>query len=177
MQIIIEQIKIPARVRKEIGNLEPLMESLSRCGQLNPITVTREFELIAGFRRLSAAKRLNWKMIDAAVVDGLTEERRLTMELEENMYRKDFTPEELLEGWKKLDALRHPKFGARVKTAFKNIFSKLAFWRRPKAHVADAAANASANGGETKRLAEGRRGGGSNTTGAAPADDSEQYGV
>jgi len=130
MQIVIEQIRIPDRVRKETGNLEPLMESLKRCGQLNPITVTRDFELVAGFRRLSAAKRLNWKLIDATIVDGYDEERRLTMELEENIHRKDFTPEELLEGWKRLDALRHPKLGTRIKNAFKNIFSKLAFWKK-----------------------------------------------
>ena len=135
MQIIIEQIKIPDRVRKETGNLEPLMESLKRCGQLNPITVTRDFELVAGFRRLSAAKRLNWKLIDATIVDGFTEERRLTMELEENIHRKDFTPEELLEGWKRLDELRHPKLGTRIKNAFKNIFSKLAFWRKKPANT------------------------------------------
>ena len=169
MQIIIEQIKIPARVRKEIGNIEPLIESLTRCGQLNPITVTREFELIAGFRRLSAAKRLKWKMIDAVIVDGLTEERRLTMELEENIHRKDFTPEELLEGWKQLDALRHPKFGARMKNAFKNVFAKLAFWRKPKADV-DQQQQPIANG-DTKRLPSSR------SNGDSTPDDSEQYGV
>ena len=161
MQIIIEQIKVPARVRKETGNLEPLMDSLTRNGQLNPITVTRDFELIAGFRRLSAAKRLNWKMIDATIVDGLTEERRLAMELEENIHRKDFTPEELLEGWKKLDALRHPKFGARVKNAFKNIFAKLAFWHKPKTDAKPEQAPAA----EPKRIAP------------SGAPDDEQYGV
>lgn len=130
MQVLISNVKIPDRVRQDTGDLDPLMESLKRCGQLNPITLTREMELIAGFRRLSAARRLGWKMIDATVVDGLTELRRLEIEMEENIYRKDFTPEELLEGVKRLEALRHPKLRTRVKQAFKRLFGKLAFWKR-----------------------------------------------
>lgn len=130
MQVLITNIKVPDRVRKDVGDLDPLMESLKRCGQLNPITLSREMELIAGFRRLSAAQRLGWKMIDASVVDGLTALRRLEMELEENVYRKDFTPDELLEGVKRLEALRHPKFGTRVKQALKRLFGKLVFWKR-----------------------------------------------
>lgn len=130
MQVMINSIKVPDRVRKDLGNLEPLMESLTRCGQLNPITVSRDLELIAGHRRLTAAQRLGWKMIDAVVVDGLSEERRLEMELEENIYRKDFTPDELLEGVKRLEALRHPKLGARISRAIKGFIGKLAFWKR-----------------------------------------------
>ncbi len=130
MQVVIGNIKVPERIRKDVGNLEPLMESLNRCGQLNPITISRELELIAGYRRLTAAQHLGWKMIDATIVDGLSDEHRLEMELEENIYRKDFTPDELLEGVKRLDALRHPKFGTRVKKAFKHIIGKLAFWKR-----------------------------------------------
>lgn len=129
MQVMISTIRVPDRVRKDLGNLEPLMKSLQHCGQLNPITVTRDLELIAGHRRLSAAQRLGWKMIDAIVVDGLTDERRLEMELEENLYRKDFTPDELLEGVKRLDALRHPPLGKRIGRALRGWVGKLAFWR------------------------------------------------
>lgn len=137
MQVMISTIKVPERIRKETGNLEPLMESLSRCGQLNPITLTRDLELIAGFRRLSSAQRLGWKMIDAKIVDGLSDEQRLEMELGENLYRKDFTPDELLEAVKRLDALRNPKLRTRMKKAFKSMMGKLAFWKRsPKASEA-----------------------------------------
>ena len=38
MQVMISSIKVPDRVRKDLGNLDPLMQSLGRCGQLNPIT-------------------------------------------------------------------------------------------------------------------------------------------
>ncbi len=163
MQVVIGNIKVPERIRKDVGSIEPLMESLNRCGQLNPITVSRELELIAGYRRLTAAQRLGWKLIDATIVDGLSDEHRLEMELEENIYRKDFTPEELLEGVKRLDALRHPRFGARVKTAFKHIVGKLVFWKhRPRAVEASVEVAHAAKPSESKRPA---------------VDDSEEYGV
>ena len=140
MQVMISSIKVPDRVRKDLGSLDPRMQSLSRCGQLNPITVSRDLELIAGHRRLTAAQRLGWKMIDATVVDGLTEERRLEMELEENIYRKDFTPDELLEGVKRLDAVRHPKLGVRISRAIKSFVGKLAFWKRGRHSISTGAA-------------------------------------
>ena len=163
MQVMISTIKVPERIRQETGNLEPLMESLSRCGQLNPITISRELELIAGYRRLSSAQRLGWKMIDATIVDGLTEKRRLEMELEENIYRKDFTPDELLEGVKRLDALRHPTLGTRVKKALKHLFKKITFWKqRPKSSAASLETPHEAKRIESTKV---------------DADDFEDYGV
>jgi ParB family chromosome partitioning protein len=116
-------------VRKDLGNLDSLMESLKTCGQLNPITVTRDMQLVAGFRRLTAARNLGWKMITANVVDAADAARILQMEMEENFCRKDFTPEELLAGYKRLEELRHPKLSKRIVSALKKFTSKLAFWK------------------------------------------------
>ncbi len=138
MQIPIDSISIPERVRRDLGDLQPLMDSLKRVGQLNPITVTPAYELIAGHRRLTAATNLGWKTVDVTVVSGLDEVRRLEMELEENVFRKDFTPEEVLEGWKKLDRLRHPSPLRRAGRAVRAFFGRLAFWRR-RARKAEAA--------------------------------------
>lgn len=132
MQALISSISVSNRVRKDFGDLESLMDSLKRCGQLNPIVVTREMELIAGHRRLLAAQRLGWKTVDVIFVDGISEERRLEIELEENIHRKDFSPEELLEGVKRLEAIRHPKFGTRLKNGLKKFFSKFVFWKSRK---------------------------------------------
>lgn len=138
MQIPIDSISVPERVRRDLGDLQPLMDSLRRVGQLNPITVTPAYELIAGHRRLTAASNLGWKTVDVTVVSGLDEVRRLEMELEENVYRKDFTPDEVLEGWKKLDRLRHPSAIRRAGRAVRAFFGRLAFWRR-RARRAEAA--------------------------------------
>lgn len=138
MQVPITSITIPERVRRDLGDLAPLMDSLKRVGQLNPITVSPAYELIAGHRRLTAATKLGWKTVDVVVVSGLDETRRLEMELEENLYRKDFTPDEVLAGWKKLDELRHPKLRRRLGRAIGKFFGRLAFWKR-RARKAEAA--------------------------------------
>lgn len=129
MQILISSVKIPDRVRKDMGDLDSLMDSLRRCGQLNPITVTRDMVLIAGHRRFESASRLGWRSIDATVIDGIDDVRRLEIELEENIHRKDFSPEELLAGVRRLDELRHPKPMKRIASAVRKAFSALAFWR------------------------------------------------
>ncbi len=150
MQIPVDNITVPERVRKDPGNLDSLMESLKRVGQLNPIIVTPTYELIAGYRRLTAAQELGWQSVEVVVVQAADEVRRLEMELEENVYRKDFTPEEILEGYKKLEKLRHPSVGRRLRKALGAFFSRLAFWRRRKPTKAEldaaaAAANAAAD--------------------------------
>lgn len=129
MQVLVDSIRVPDRVRKELGNLDSLMESLKTCGQLNPITITRDMQLVAGFRRLTAARQLGWKMINANVVEAADALRILQMEMEENFCRKDFTPEELLAGYKRLEELRHPKLSKRIGDALKKFAGKLAFWK------------------------------------------------
>ena len=144
MQIPIDSITVPERVRKDPGNLESLMASLKRVGLLNPILVTPSYELIAGYRRLTAAQELGWQSIEAEVAQAADEVRRLEMELEENVYRKDFTPEEILAGYRKLEALRHPSVGRRMRKAIAAFFSHLAFWRRRKRKADQPAAAAAA---------------------------------
>ena len=132
MQIQIEDLKIPARVRKDVGNIDSLADSLKRSGQITPISVTHDMTLVAGFRRVTAAKSLGWKTIEANVVEGADEARLLEIELEENVYRKDFTPEELLAGYKRLEKLRHPTVGRRIGRFFAGVWGRCAFWRRRK---------------------------------------------
>ena len=58
MLVNIEDITVKKRVRKDLGDLEPLKDSLRRYGLLNPITLNAKKELIAGERRLQAAKAI-----------------------------------------------------------------------------------------------------------------------
>ena len=104
-----------------MGDLASLMESMRKHGQLSPIVVTRQYELIAGHRRLESARQLGWQVVDIVIVDGDTPADRLEMELEENVHRKDFSPEELLEGYTRLQRLRRPKLTARVGNFFRGI--------------------------------------------------------
>lgn len=125
MLVQIKDIKIRKRVRKDLGNLEDLKDSLRTYGLLNPITINRKYELIAGERRLQAATQLGWTNIQANIVDNLTDVEQLEMELEENNQRKEFTDEELLEGYKRLEKLRNPGFFYKIFLFFKHLWEKI----------------------------------------------------
>ncbi len=133
MKVQIQDIVIKDRVRTDIGDLKPLMDSLRDHGQLNPITLSRENELIAGHRRTLAARELGWKYIEASIVDKSTEAEKLQLELEENVHRKDFSPEELLAGYRRLDKLLHPPLARRVGRAIGCFFRRLFPWGRRQA--------------------------------------------
>lgn len=125
MLVPIKDIKIKKRVRQDLGNLEDLKDSLRTYGLLNPITINRNYELIAGERRLQAATQLGWTSIQANVIDNLSELEQLEMEIEENNQRKEFTDEELLAGYKRLEKLRNPSFWYKIYLFFKHLFEKI----------------------------------------------------
>ena len=125
MQIQVEDIKVKKRVRKDIGDITFLAESMKKYGLLSPIIVTKSFELIAGHRRLEAARTLGWQTVAVTVVERDDDIEKLEMEMDENITRKDFTTDELAEGYIKLDKLRNPSFWRRIWLAIKRFFRKL----------------------------------------------------
>jgi len=122
MLVSISEIKVRRRVRKDLGNLEALKDSMRRYGLLNPITLNSKNELIAGERRLEAAKQIGWTSINANILNNMTALTQLEMEIEENNQRKEFTDEELLEGYRRLERLRNPGFLMRIWNALKSFF-------------------------------------------------------
>lgn len=79
------------RQRKELVGIKELAWSLNAVGQINPITITREGELIAGERRLTAAKELGWTHITVQFVEDLDPTALHLLELEENVRRVDLS--------------------------------------------------------------------------------------
>jgi ParB family chromosome partitioning protein len=114
MLISVESIVVRRRIRKDLGDIAALMESLKTYGQLTPVIINRNYELIAGFRRLQAVKRLGWKSIEAVMIDKTAEQQKLEIEIEENVQRMDLTPEEISDGMARLQKLRHPSLLARI---------------------------------------------------------------
>ena len=123
MLINIDEIKIKKRVRKDLGDLETLKDSLRRYGLLSPITINTRNELVAGQRRLESAKQLGWTTITANVVDAEDKIGQLEMELEENTQRLPFTDEELLAGYNALEKLKNPPLFTRIINGIKNFFT------------------------------------------------------
>ena len=127
MLVKIEDIKVKKRVRRDLGDLTALKERMHRYGLMNPIPLNSSYELVAGERRLEAAKSLGWERINANVLDSNVDNiRQLEMELEENNQRKEFTDEELMEGYKRLEKLKNPPLIMRLLKFIANIFIKIA---------------------------------------------------
>ncbi len=87
MQILINDIVIGKRIRLDIGDITDLRRSMHHFGLLHPILVDNHNHLIAGFRRLEAARSLEWETIEAIQVHPADKKERLLMELEENTAR------------------------------------------------------------------------------------------
>jgi len=117
MQIPIKDIIVRKRIRKDMGDIEALAESLKRYGQISPIMISPKNVLIAGERRLEAAKYLGWRNINAVISESSSELARLELEVEENMQRRDFNMEEVAEATKKIYRLQHPGFFRRILNA------------------------------------------------------------
>src|SRR5438270_362786 len=87
--MLIRDIKLSRRFRQDMGDLQPLADSINEVGLLHPIVVDKGNRLIAGARRLRACRDLlKWQKIPATVIDL---EKIVRGEAAENFVRKDFT--------------------------------------------------------------------------------------
>ena len=98
----------PSQPRREFREeeLKELEDSLRTNGLLQPVTVRpapsgQGYELIAGERRVRAAKRVGWSAIPA-VVRPISDAQLLTLALVENLQREDLNPIEEAEGYRRL---------------------------------------------------------------------------
>ncbi len=125
MLIRISEIQIKKRIRKDFGNLNELAESMNLHGLMNPIVLTRDLILIAGQRRIESAKKLGWENIEATIIDVPTKIDKLEMEIEENIHRKDFTTDEIVDAYSKLEKLKNPGVIRKILQCIKNFFRKM----------------------------------------------------
>lgn len=90
---------------REDQHFEDLVQSISKHGILQPLVVTRnssgKYELVAGERRLRAAKKLNVSRVPV-IVRSVGELEKLELALIENIQRKDLNPIERAVAYKKL---------------------------------------------------------------------------
>ena len=68
-----------------------LMESIKQAGLINPLTITKDNRLVAGYHRREACIGLGWEEVDVRVVttEGLHTE---LIEIDENLMRGELTP-------------------------------------------------------------------------------------
>jgi ParB family chromosome partitioning protein len=108
VELEIEKIKPnPYQPRENLDpeKLTELANSIKEKGLIQPIVVRKTsegFELVAGERRLKAAKSLGLKMIPALIKENLTKVGMLELTLIENIQREDLNPIEAAKGYQRL---------------------------------------------------------------------------
>jgi ParB family chromosome partitioning protein len=125
MKVLIKEIIVKNRVRKDLGDIQSLAESLKNYGQISPVVINRKNVLIAGGRRLEAAKLLDWQEIDAVIFDISDKLEQLELEVEENKHRKNFNHKEAANAAKKIHKLKNPNFLRRLFIKILGFFRKL----------------------------------------------------
>lgn len=93
------------RQRKELGDVNDLVDSIRRLGLINPIVVEKltegtdgkHYRLVAGERRLEAHKQLEYSEIAVTLREDLSSTQLFLLELDENIKRKDISWEDQAE--------------------------------------------------------------------------------
>ena len=85
----------PGRGDPNDKDLDGLITSLKTIGLLHPITVVQDgdhYNLLAGARRLAAARALDWETIPAMQVHDVDATKQIAIAVLENLDRKQLTP-------------------------------------------------------------------------------------
>ncbi len=121
--VLLEDIKVEGRQRKDKGDLSDLVSSIKEYGILQPIVLApidatnSRFRLVDGERRLSAMKQLGWTDLEHGVhfvwlaEQNRDEFRRTACELEENLRRKSLDWQEEVNAKAKLLEIMQKIYG------------------------------------------------------------------
>lgn len=116
MLIDIDRIVVGNRIRKDFGDIEELAEDIRENGLINPPVVNKNYELLAGERRLMACKILGWPQIEVRMMDTRDAEHELNIEISENDVRKGFTKSERVDYIRRLLRIEQAKAKERQTT-------------------------------------------------------------
>ncbi len=113
----------PSQPRRKFDpmEMEELTRSVEQHGILQPLVVRRTedgYELVAGERRLRAAKELQWDRVPCVIRRGVgSDAARLELALIENIQREDLNPVEEAMAYRQLNeeyGMTHEEIGVRV---------------------------------------------------------------
>lgn len=109
MLVDIDKIVVGDRIRKDFGDIEELAEDIRENGLINPPVVNKEYQLLAGERRLRACRLLGWQQIEVRMMDTRDAEHELNIEISENDVRKGFTKSERVDYIRRLLRIEQAK--------------------------------------------------------------------
>lgn len=134
--------------------LNELAESIRQHGVLQPLVVSKRggnYELIAGERRLRAAKKINLPTVPVIIREA-DEQKKLELALIENIQRQDLGPLELAMAYRRLADefnLTYPEVAARLGKSRSVIANTVRFLNLP-AEIQDALVAGIINEGHAK---------------------------
>lgn len=102
----------PLNPRREIGDIDELVESVREVGILEPLlgrAVQNRVEVIAGVRRLAAAKKVGLKDVPVVMRD-MTDEEAVIVSVTENLQRGDLNLNDRLRAYDCLKSLNAQKY-------------------------------------------------------------------
>jgi ParB family chromosome partitioning protein len=109
-----------------VGDVSELAASMNLHGQITPILVDEDDNIVAGFRRVEAAKSLGWEMIKVQTYAGESPE---AVNLVENLNRENISL------WEEIQGIRDA-FGAEASIAdISRQLSKSTAWTRYRVRV------------------------------------------
>ncbi len=85
-----DEIIIKDRARQVCEDLTSLKNSIDTVGQLNPILIDSDNNLIDGLHRLTAIQEMQHPTIEVRIIDGITPNDKKLIELLANMDRREF---------------------------------------------------------------------------------------
>lgn len=109
--VSISRITIGERFRKRYRTIEELADSFKKFGILQPIIISDDFKLVAGGRRLEAAKKAGLDKVPVIFRANISELEFREIELEENLQRDDLHWTEEIAAVKALDKLKRKLYG------------------------------------------------------------------
>jgi DNA modification methylase len=98
------------RIRQDMQKINALAESFKRFGQLQPIIINRDYELIVGGRRLAACV-ISGVKVKCCFNDAIDKDVMRELEIEENLQRENFTPAEEVLAIEELHRIKTARFG------------------------------------------------------------------
>ncbi|WP_308465227.1 ParB N-terminal domain-containing protein [Rathayibacter soli] len=102
----IDAITVGHQYRRDLGDLNELVESIRRLGLLHPVAVTSTYVLISGNRRLAALRKLGHTSVAIWVVPDVSDKLTTVLAIQnENTLQKALTPIEQAELYAELKAL------------------------------------------------------------------------
>lgn len=91
IDIALVWVKRDSRQRRKLEDDPSLQASIRRVGLINPIVVTKDYQLVAGERRWMACKAIGKQTIAVRWAEDLSADELKVIELEENIKRKDLS--------------------------------------------------------------------------------------